>query len=142
MLWLFRGGAVEVFAVGAVETGIVVKSALQAYMGGALPRFDQLAGFHQALNGQILPYGGAGCCPEYPAKLGFADVKPVADIFQRNGLLQMFVQIADDPVSRRVGIGAGILGRLGLDTQHLVQQSVPSRPPSGSPRRKCPLQTA
>ena len=87
-----------------IEAGIIGESALgRINVGGVFSGFNELSCFNQPLGGNIEPHSGAGSIFEYPAKLGFAEIKLAADVIQTDGVCQMFVDEPDHAVFRCSG---------------------------------------
>ena len=97
-----RRCAAEVFHIGPIEAGIVVKSTLQVYMGCLLTAVNQLLGADQSFDGQVTLYRNAGGVAEDAAKLGTADEELFTNVQKRDVLLKVFCEIPHDLVGERI----------------------------------------
>ena len=104
---MFAGGVAVDLGVGTVEGGVVGKAALGEDVSGGFAVLQQAVGQCQALEGDIVPNGGAGGFFEKAAQLGFADIKMAAQTVQAQGRVEVAVDIADDAVAG--GLPGGVL---------------------------------
>ena len=102
------GTVPKIGSVRPIEGGIVLVTADGKNLCGLL-LLQQLPCQHQPFDGDIVSYGCAGGLPEPLAKLGPADKKPITKRLNGQIPVQIFVDIADQPVFQSVRVIGGLL---------------------------------